>query len=135
MPALGFGTWQDKDAQEDAVATALKSGYRHIDTAHIYGTEPMVSAGIKKSGVPRDQIFITTKLWNNAHDPKSVGPALDASLKALNVDYVDLFLMHWPSPFKDGDSMMPKDDDGKVIPGSADYVDTYVRYGSGKVVQ
>ena len=61
MPAVGFGTWQDKDAQEEAVAIALKTGYRHIDTAHIYGTEPMVGKGIKKSGVPRDQIFITTK--------------------------------------------------------------------------
>ncbi len=125
MPAIGFGTWQDKDAQEDAVAIALKNGYRHIDTAHIYGTEPGVAAGIKKSGVPRSEIFITTKLWNNAHDPKSVEPALDASLKDLGVDYVDLYLMHWPSPFKDGDSMFPKDDNGKVIPGTADYVDTY----------
>jgi diketogulonate reductase-like aldo/keto reductase len=62
MPALGFGTWQDKDSQENAVATALKSGYRHIDTAHIYGTEPMVGNGVRKSGVPRDQIFITTKV-------------------------------------------------------------------------
>jgi alcohol dehydrogenase (NADP+) len=126
MPAMGFGTWQDKDAQEGAVEAALKAGYRHIDTARIYGTEPMVAAGIKKSGVPRDQIFITTKLWNNSHDPKSVEPALDASLKDLGIESVDLFLMHWPSPFKDGDSKFPKDKDGKVIPGSADYVDTCV---------
>ncbi len=125
MPAVGFGTWQDKDAQVDAVNTALRAGYRHIDTAHIYGTEPMVAAGIKKSGVPRDQIFITTKLWNNAHDPKSVEPALDASLKDLGVDHVDLYLMHWPSPFKNGDALMPKDGDGKIVPGKADYVDTY----------
>ena len=104
----------------------MKAGYRHIDTAHIYGTEPAVGKGIKKSGVPRDQIFITTKLWNNAHDPKSVEPALDASLKDLGVDYVDLYLMHWPAPFKDGDELFPKGDDGKPIPGKADYVDTYV---------
>lgn len=123
----GFGTWQDKDAQETATATALQEGYRHIDTAHIYGTEPMVGKGIRKSGVPRDQIFITTKLWNNKHDPKSVEPALDDSLRDLGVDYVDLYLMHWPSPFKDGDSLMPKDGDGNVIPGTADYVDTYVQ--------
>lgn len=58
MPSMGFGTWQDKDSQESAVETALKAGYRHIDTAHIYGTEPMVGKGIKKSGVPRDQIFV-----------------------------------------------------------------------------
>lgn len=124
MPAVGFGTWQDKDSQESAVETALKAGYRHIDTAHIYGTEPMVGKGIKNAGVPRDQIFITTKLWNNRHDPKSVEKSLDDSLRELGVDYVDLYLMHWPAPFKDGEDKFPKDGDGKVIPGSADYVDT-----------
>lgn len=124
IPALGFGTWQDKDAQEDAVYLALKAGYRHIDTARIYGTEPAVARGIKKSGVPRDQIFITTKLWNNSHDPKSVEKALDASLKDLDTDYVDLYLMHWPSPFKDGDDMFPKED-GKTLTGNSDFVNTY----------
>ena len=86
----------------------------------------MVAAGIKKSGIPRDQIFITTKLWNNKHEPKDVEPALDDSLKDLGVDYVDLFLMHWPSPFQAGDNAFPKGEDGKAIPGKADYVDTYV---------
>jgi diketogulonate reductase-like aldo/keto reductase len=93
IPALGFGTWQDKDAQEDAVAIALKAGYRHIDTARVYGTEPMVAKGINKSGVPRKEIFITTKLWNNSHHPDDVESALDASLKDLDTDYVDLYLM------------------------------------------
>lgn len=125
IPAVGFGTWQDKDAQEDAVYTAIKAGYRHIDTARIYGTEPAVAAGIKKAGVPREQLFLVTKLWNNSHDPKSVEPALDASLKDLGTDYVDLYLMHWPSPFKDGDNMFPKDSNDKTIPGTADFVDTY----------
>ena len=63
IPAVGFGTWQDADAQEAAVLEALKSGYKHIDTARIYGTEPAVGAAIKKSGIPRSEIFITTKLW------------------------------------------------------------------------
>ncbi len=124
MPAMGFGTWQDKDAQEDAVAIALKAGYRHIDTANIYGTEPAVGAGIRKSGVPRDQIFITTKLWNHKHHPNSVESSLDDSLNQLGVDYVDLYLMHWPSAFKDGDEKFPKDNDGNTIPGDTDYVDT-----------
>jgi len=125
IPAIGFGTWQDKEAQEPAVTTALKCGYRHIDTAHIYGTEPAVGNAIKKSGVPRDQIFVTTKLWNNAHEPEEVEKQLDVSLKSLGTDYVDLYLMHWPSPFATSDQLMPKGDDGKIQTGKADYVDTY----------
>ena len=125
IPAIGFGTWQDKDAQEPAVTIALKSGYRHIDTAHIYGTEEAVGNAIKKSGVPREELFITTKLWNNAHHPDDVAKQLDASLKLLQVDYIDLWLMHWPSPFARSDSLMPKDDSGKIQKGDTDYVDTY----------
>lgn len=125
IPALGFGTWQDKDAQEPAVLSALRSGYRHIDTARIYGTEPAVGNAIEKSGVPRDDIFLVTKLWNNAHAPQNVESALDASLKDLGTDYVDLYLMHWPSPFREGEALMPRDESGKIIPGDADYVDTY----------
>ncbi len=103
----------------------MEAGYRHIDTARIYGTEKAVGNAIKKSGIPRDQIFLTTKLWNNAHHPDDVEKALDASLKDLGTDYLDLFLMHWPSPFARSEQMMPKDDNGKIIKGDADYVDTY----------
>ena len=99
IPAIGFGTWQDKETQEDAVLEAIKAGYRHIDTARIYGTESAVGSAIKKSGIPRDQLYITTKLWNNSHHPDDVEKALDASMKDLDMDYVDLYLMHWPSPF------------------------------------
>ncbi|KAJ4342449.1 hypothetical protein N0V87_001068 [Didymella glomerata] len=125
IPAIGFGTWQDKDAQEPAVTHALKAGYRHIDTARIYGTEAAVGNAIKKSGIPRDQIFITTKLWNHMHHPDDVEAALDASLKDLGTDYVDLYLMHWPSPFARGSESFPKDANGKTKPGSTDYVATY----------
>ncbi|KAJ9609885.1 hypothetical protein H2200_006214 [Cladophialophora chaetospira] len=124
IPALGFGTWQDKGAQEDAVAEALKVGYRHIDTARVYGTEPGVAKGVEKSNIPRSDIFITTKLWNNSHHPDDVEKACDASLKDLQTDYIDLYLMHWPSPFARSDKLMPKKDD-KIVAGDSDFVDTY----------
>ncbi|OAL50295.1 Aldo/keto reductase [Pyrenochaeta sp. DS3sAY3a] len=125
IPAIGFGTWQDKNAQEAAVTIALKTGYRHIDTARVYGTEPAVGRAIKESGIPRSQLFLTSKLWNNSHHPDDVEPALDASLKDLGTDYLDLYLMHWPSPFARSESLFPKDDAGKNAPGDTDYTATY----------
>ncbi|KAI9840074.1 MAG: hypothetical protein M1819_000267 [Sarea resinae] len=96
IPAIGLGTWQSKPNEvRDAVKAALEIGYRHIDTALAYGNEAEVGEGIKASGVPRDQIWITTKLDNPWH--KRVQEGIDSSLKSLGVDYVDLYLMHWPS--------------------------------------
>jgi 2,5-diketo-D-gluconate reductase A len=95
MPLLGFGTWQIRgDAAYDAVRDALEAGYRHLDTATMYGNEAQVGRALKDSGVPRDEVFITTKL-----PPERAGrerATLDASLTALGVDAVDLWLIHWP---------------------------------------
>jgi hypothetical protein len=97
IPALGFGTWQAKPGEvERAVETALRAGYRHIDCAAIYRNEAEVGHGIRESGVPRSDIFLTGKLWNTKHAPEDVEGALDQSLRDLGVEYLDLFLMHWP---------------------------------------
>jgi glycerol 2-dehydrogenase (NADP+) len=95
MPAIGLGTWQSpKDQTSKAVKAALDAGYRYIDTALAYGNESEVGEGVRASGVPREQIWITTKLDNTWH--KRVTEGIDASLKHLGMDYVDLYLMHWP---------------------------------------
>ena len=91
-----------------------------------YGTEPAVGRAIRRSGIPRSEIFITTKLWNNSHHPSDVEPALDASLRDLGTDYLDLYLMHWPVAFARGDAMIPKDSAGNIQTAKEiDYVDTY----------
>ncbi|KAI0261248.1 Aldo/keto reductase [Gloeopeniophorella convolvens] len=97
MPLIGLGTWKSQPGEvEHAVETALRNGYKHIDTAAAYANEKEVGLGIKASGVPRSEIFLTTKLNNIDH--LDVEGALNNSLEQLGTDYVDLYLMHWPAP-------------------------------------
>ncbi|KAG0673657.1 NADPH-dependent aldo-keto reductase [Kluyveromyces marxianus] len=119
IPQIGLGTWQSPDQEAyNAVVTALKNGYRHIDTAAIYGNEEAVGRGIRDSGVPRKEIFVTTKLWGTQQ--RNPEAALDDSLKRLGLDYVDLYLIHWPvalktDSIKDGNVFtFPRTADGKI---------------------
>ena len=99
MPQLGFGVWQVEDDQAAiAVAKALEVGYRSIDTAMIYKNEKGVGKAIAESSVPREELFITTKVWNSDQGYENTLRAFDESLERLGLDYVDLYLIHWPTP-------------------------------------
>ena len=106
IPQIGLGVYQSPPgaATRKAVAMAIELGYRHIDTARIYGNEADAGAAIKAGAVPRDQIFVTTKLWNDDHGYDQALRALDTSLRRLDLEYVDLYLLHWPVPGKRQDS-------------------------------
>ncbi|KAI5867353.1 Aldo/keto reductase [Durotheca rogersii] len=128
IPAIGLGTWQSSKSQTaKAVQHAISVGYRYIDTAYGYGNETEVGEGVRASGVPREQLWITTKLDNPWH--KRVAEGLDASLENLGTSYVDLYLMHWPS------SVLP--DDPKKVYDDWNFVDTWREMqkllGTGKV--
>lgn len=100
IPKIGFGTWQISEGEEvyNSVSHALKLGYTHVDTAQIYGNEVGVGRAIADSGLPREDIFLTTKVWNDKHDYELAKASIDESLEKLGVDYVDLLLIHWPNP-------------------------------------
>ncbi|MFJ4323240.1 aldo/keto reductase [Streptomyces tricolor] len=102
MPQLGFGVFQVPDEETaTAVGNALQAGYRSIDTAAIYGNERGVGRAIADSGIARDDLFVTTKLWNEDQGYDATLAAFDASLDKLGLDYVDLYLIHWPAPARD----------------------------------
>jgi 2,5-diketo-D-gluconate reductase B len=108
MPIIGYGTSPLRGGMNaDAVVTALKAGYRHIDTGRKYGTEEDVGAGMRASGVPRRDIFLTTKVSHEHLKPDDFAKSVDTSLAALKVDYIDLLLIHWPSPDIDMKATMP----------------------------
>lgn len=120
IPALGFGTsLSDRTKTRDAVTAAVRVGFRHLDAAERYRNEAEVGAALKdlfaERTVGRDELFVTTKLWNNNHRPERVRPALQASLHRLGLDTVDLYLVHTPFAFKPGDDQDPRDAHGAVI--------------------
>ncbi|WP_394278407.1 aldo/keto reductase [Microbacterium sp.] len=102
IPQLGFGVFKVDPAEtERIVSSALEAGYRHIDTAAIYGNEEGVGRAIAASGIAREELFITTKLWNSEQGTDAPRPAIETSLQKLGLDYVDLYLIHWPRPDRD----------------------------------
>jgi alcohol dehydrogenase (NADP+) len=120
MPVLGFGTLiPDLALTISATRDALKAGFRHFDCAERYRNESEVgealNAGMAEGGIAREEIFVTTKLWNTNHRPEHVEEAFGASLKRLGLDYVDLYLIHTPFAFQPGDDQDPRDQDGNVI--------------------
>lgn len=102
IPCVGFGTWQTPDGEvaANAVATAIENGYRHIDTAAAYKNEKGVGEGIRRTGIKRDELFVTTKLWNSDRGYNNTLKAFENSLSMLGLDYVDLYLIHWPANLK-----------------------------------
>lgn len=102
IPSLGFGTWQSENGPvaTEAVRKALEIGYRHIDTASAYFNEESVGQGLRESGLKREEVFITTKLWNKDHGFEQTKKAFEKSLSLLKTDYVDLYLIHWPIPME-----------------------------------
>ena len=120
MPALGFGTLiPDAAATKSATRDALEAGFRHFDCAERYRNEREVGealqAGLAAGGIAREDIFVTTKLWNSNHRPERVEPAFEASLERLRLDYLDLYLIHTPFAFQPGDEQDPRDENGNVI--------------------
>ena len=102
IPTIGFGVWQVPEHEVGpAVATALEAGYRHIDTARAYGNEAGVGRALAESQVPRDEVFVTTKVWNDDHGRDATLAAFDGSMERLGLDVLDLYLIHWPVPRQD----------------------------------
>ncbi|XP_011919537.1 PREDICTED: aldo-keto reductase family 1 member C1 homolog [Cercocebus atys] len=133
MPVLGFGTYAPAEVPKnkalEATKLAIEAGFRHIDSAHLYNNEEYVGLAIRSKiadgTVKREDIFYTSKLWCNSHRPEFVRPALERSLKNLQLDYVDLYLIHFPVSVKPGEEMIPKDENGKVLFDTVDLCATW----------
>ena len=131
IPQIGLGTWLSKPGEvANAVEIAIKNGYRHLDLAKIYQNQHEVGAALKKtipSVVKREDLFITSKLWNNAHKPSNVQAAYEETLQELGLEYLDLYLIHWPVAFPEGKDLVSKSEDGKqaLLDRETSIVDTW----------
>ncbi|XP_065344139.1 aldo-keto reductase family 1 member B1-like [Cloeon dipterum] len=131
IPVLGLGTWESKPGEvKTAVDAAISAGYRHIDCSPTYGNEAEVgdaiAAKIKDGSVTRDQMYIVSKLWQTYHEPDDVEEGLRATLKNLQVEYLDLYLMHFPIGFKQQSGLVPAHDaNNQIITTDRDYLDTW----------
>lgn len=131
MPMIGLGTWKSEPGKvKAAVASALNSGYRHIDCAAVYGNEAEVGEALTEcfgagKAIAREDVFVTSKLWNTKHHPEDVEPSCRKSLQDLKLDFLDLYLIHWPHGFERGDIPFPKNEDGTVRYDYTDYRETW----------
>lgn len=131
MPLVGLGTWKSAPGQvKQAVLAALDCGYRHIDCASAYGNEQEVGEALALRVGPgkalqREEVFVTSKLWNTKHEPDDVEAACQATLNDLGLSYLDLYLMHWPMAFQRGKELMPRREDGSVCYSDTHYRDTW----------
>lgn len=130
MPMFALGTYLSRSREvEKAVMDAIDLGYRHIDTAFFYENEreigTAIQAKITDGSVKREDLFITTKLWNNRHKEENVVATCKKSLENLGLSYMDLYLIHWPFAFQEGEELLPTDKDGKLLLSDTDYLETW----------